>query len=230
MKGWRPKLTRLAKRGITADWHSAFPGLGVLRPMTLVRRVGPILEGIILDRTSSGEVYVPIFFVHFLWRSTSVISLDIAQPLGKVRYGSSVSIPVSAHEGRWRDAANHLREQTDLPLTGPLHADSVLAMHLRCMEASGGGSTAQIEDLATLYAWVGRSAEAHAVISARAAAIALWRPIEGVAVETAEAWRQRNARAIGDPAALVRVVEEQVDLLGAADMPVTDFLFEPVQG
>jgi hypothetical protein len=38
-------LTPAWKTKITADWSAAFPGLGVYKPLHLLRRAGPLLMG-----------------------------------------------------------------------------------------------------------------------------------------------------------------------------------------
>jgi hypothetical protein len=68
-------LTAAARKRITEDWKNAFPNLGVYKPMWLMKRNGPLLMGICLDRTRSNDVYIPKFHVHDLISTFPGISL-----------------------------------------------------------------------------------------------------------------------------------------------------------
>lgn len=57
------KLTQYLQDKITEDWARLLPGLGIYKPMRLLRRVGPMLTGICLDRDSGNEAYRPTFHV-----------------------------------------------------------------------------------------------------------------------------------------------------------------------
>ncbi len=75
-------LSAVAKKRITEDWAEALPNLGIYRPMWLLKRNGPLLIGVILDRTRSNQVYIPKFHVHnLLWPSPFlVLSLTYKVP------------------------------------------------------------------------------------------------------------------------------------------------------
>lgn len=53
-------------RRVTKDWAVAFPGFAVWRPLHLLRRIGPAVQGICLDRSTSGDGYLPTAHVHAL--------------------------------------------------------------------------------------------------------------------------------------------------------------------
>lgn len=75
-------LSAVAKRHITEDWKRSLPNLGIYKPMWLLKRNGPLLMGVILDRTRSNDAYIPIFHVHnLLWPSPFlVLSLALRVP------------------------------------------------------------------------------------------------------------------------------------------------------
>ena len=74
------ELTAVA-RDLTRDWATLFPGFGVWRPLRLLRRLGPWVQGITLERTSAGDEYRPTAHVHALTRDFPTISLTLASPL-----------------------------------------------------------------------------------------------------------------------------------------------------
>jgi hypothetical protein len=51
------KLTRAVEKRITEDWAREFTGMGVYKRRWLMRRVGPLLIGVSLDRDSHGDLY-----------------------------------------------------------------------------------------------------------------------------------------------------------------------------
>jgi hypothetical protein len=66
------------KKIITKEWGNEFPTLTILKPTRLIRRNGPILVGICLDRESNPEVYKPIVHIHNLCYIDSDISISLA--------------------------------------------------------------------------------------------------------------------------------------------------------
>ena len=72
-------LTGSARNRITTDWQRCFPHLGVRKPMSLLKRNGPLLIGIYLDGTRSNDVYVPLFHVHALMWPSSDMALKLCQ-------------------------------------------------------------------------------------------------------------------------------------------------------
>jgi hypothetical protein len=60
------KLTPPLKRQITHAWNERFPQMGVFEPMWLMRRIGPVVQGICLNRSSTGTDYIPITHIYDL--------------------------------------------------------------------------------------------------------------------------------------------------------------------
>lgn len=119
------KLTPPLKREITRDWNNEFPSLGIYEPMWLLRRIGPIVMGICLDRDSSNECYLPTFHVHNLCSEISFVSLSLHICL-TTKKGAEESINTRDHSSRYVDAAQRLSEQALLPFSGDLTLDQVL--------------------------------------------------------------------------------------------------------
>jgi hypothetical protein len=61
---------------ITKDWQRELPKLGINRPMSLLRRVGPLLVGVSLER-EFGSRYTPTFHVHFLGKQSPGMLLSL---------------------------------------------------------------------------------------------------------------------------------------------------------
>jgi hypothetical protein len=79
------ELSASAKKLITSDWAKSFPSLGVYKPMWLLKRHGPLLMGILLERTRSNDVYLPCFHVHNLLVPSSTIALSLVYPVPNPR-------------------------------------------------------------------------------------------------------------------------------------------------
>ena len=109
------KLTPKIDKSITNDWHREFPNLSVYKPRHLLRRVGPLLIGVCLDRDSGGEKYKPCFHVHFLGKEFPVVSLTLCTQL-KADSGGPEFVEVKFHEHKFMDAARRLKQQAPLPL------------------------------------------------------------------------------------------------------------------
>src|SRR5689334_8250555 len=107
------KLDAGAARRITEDWATAFPGFGVYRPLRILRRLGPLVQGVTLERSSSGNDYLPTAHVHALTRSFPVISLTLAERLAG-NSGVEQRIKLSDHESSFAWAVDRLRSQSHL--------------------------------------------------------------------------------------------------------------------
>ena len=92
------KLTPAVKRKITLDWHDCFPEMGIYKPLHLLRRVGPLLIGILLERDRTADRYLPTFYVHNLAKHFPVITLTLASPLRTEKTFAPDKIKVSEHE------------------------------------------------------------------------------------------------------------------------------------
>jgi hypothetical protein len=60
------KLTPALKKTITNDWRALAAQFATYKPMWLARRIGPLVQGICLDRDSSNAAYLPTLHVHCL--------------------------------------------------------------------------------------------------------------------------------------------------------------------
>ncbi|MFF2127613.1 hypothetical protein ACFVW1_19855 [Streptomyces olivochromogenes] len=105
-------------RRVTSDWAATLPGFGVLRSLHLVRRIGPVLQGVCLDRSTSGDGYFPTAHVHALTREFPVISLTLGHRLERPS-AQPETVLFIRHEGEFRRAADALKAQSRLSLDAP---------------------------------------------------------------------------------------------------------------
>ena len=155
-------LTVLLARRITEDWAREFPGLGIYKPLWLLRRAGPLLVGVCLERSAAGDLYRPCFHVHFLGREFPCVSLTLATGLPSGRSDAPGFIPVRRHQETYKAAAAAMAGQSPLPLAGDLRLGQVL----RAYRAYAATPTGQLEpvllyrDAILLTAWAGRPRQA----------------------------------------------------------------------
>ncbi len=175
MDGTVETLTAAAKRQITADWAARFPSLGIYKPLWLLRRVGPLLEGIVLDRDRSNATYLPTFHVHNLIRSFSDVSLTLMHRLATERNQVDDRIPVAAHARRCQEAADRLSRQITLPLAGDLSVDQVLAAYERQSTLPIARYDVSLyEDPVEICGWAGQVARASALLERGVKVIESW--------------------------------------------------------
>lgn len=110
------KSGALTPRRVTADWAAALPGFDVWKPLHLLRRIGPVVQGVCLDRTTSGNEYMPTAHVHALTRDFPVISLMLGQRLEGAS-GQPERVLFANHDGEYRAAVGALRVQSVLSLS-----------------------------------------------------------------------------------------------------------------
>lgn len=151
------RLTSALMRDITTDWQKHFPSLGVLRPMWLARRVGPIVQGVLLERSTGSVDYLPLTHVHSLLISREDLSLALHQPLRSIPHGVPERILVQFHHNHIEEAPLRLRHGCILPLDGPFSIDDIVSAFDSYREGELGTWTrAYWSDIISLLSWGGR--------------------------------------------------------------------------
>ncbi|MGW1716725.1 hypothetical protein [Streptomyces sp. NPDC002156] len=110
---------------MTKDWAVAFPGLAVWRPLHLLRRIGPVVQGICLDRSTSGDGYLPTAHVHALTKAFPVISLTLGHRLERPS-GQPETVLFTRHEGEFQRAVDALKAQSVLSLDEPPSLEAIV--------------------------------------------------------------------------------------------------------
>lgn len=201
------KLSRTVDKYITEDWRLMLPGLSVYRPRWFLRRVGPLLVGVCLDRDSSGEDYQPCVHVHFLGRASDFIALTLCTQL-KSRSGGPKSVRVRWHKEQYVDAASRLIQQSPLPLAGPVTLDQVIQAYRNAMLTFAFRHALEYADLIVLLAWGRREGEAREVLEEA------FRELTGERAflwfDGREGFERTMRGAIEDPDSINRTVEAEI--------------------
>lgn len=168
------------KKRITADWQREFPALTAHKPMWLMKRHGPLLAGLLLDRTSADERYVPTFHVHNLLAPSPAIVLSLARSAPDVKQPRMArQITLARHEGEYLEAVCFFKQAapdldaSDLPLSRvtQLHCDFIqekrdYAVARRCWNI--------FRDVALLAAWCGHQAYGSESVEAASNLMGQW--------------------------------------------------------
>lgn len=149
------KFTPKIARDITSDWQRAIPSLGIYRPLRLLRRVGPLLLGVCLERDSSGEIYRPTFHTHFLGSESTSISLSMCMQLRSPRSGGPTFLPLHLHAEKHAEFAALMESQALLPLDGDLSLVQINTAYINYISQPGGWHRAVflMRDASLLSAW-----------------------------------------------------------------------------
>lgn len=216
------KLKPPQARTITADWAGLFPEFTVWQPLRLMRRIGPVLQGITLERAASGTAYQPIAHVHSLTRDFPVVSLSLAHHLHPTPNQPVLdTVEVDRHAGEFMAAAARLEEHSGLPLQRrPTLGDIVQAYRDAAVASRRGrlpGGIREFEDSVLVPAAAGDRALAEESLRLVEETAGRWSPYEAPVgwTDTKEwlAWLRSTAE---DPADLMSTVEQQIDKHGLA--------------
>jgi len=187
--------------------------------MCLVRRFGPLLEGVALERDSTNESYRPTFFVHNL----GDLTLTLAQPLLDPRGRAPETIAVSLHERKYKDAAARLASQSPLPLEGPVRLDDVLAAYrARLQSPATHFEPSLYEDMALLAAWNGRSSDAKRILDEGYAAFCSWPAAVQSQLGGADLWAHSLRARLADPDGLRHTADAEAKLLEVSSIPTRE--------
>lgn len=160
-------LTKTVEKRITEDWQREISSLGIYRPRHLLRRVGPLLVGICLDRDAGGDIYKPTFHVHCLGVADSTVSLTLDTQLRSEHSGGPDAVRVQWHEQKYKEAAARVVQQSLLPMKGDLQLEQVTDAYQRYMTTSKGKLQPVLlyRDMIILLAWGGDQASARKLLA-----------------------------------------------------------------
>ncbi|GHG78204.1 hypothetical protein GCM10018779_57850 [Streptomyces griseocarneus] len=202
-----------AKR-VTSDWAAVFPGFTRWRPMRLLRRVGPVVQGICLDGSTSGKEYIPTAHVHALTRDFPVVSLTLGQRL-KGTSGRPECVRFSHHESEYRLMADRLTEQSVLSLVEPPTLEEIVGnYHSVALERQSQGippAVVEVEDSVLLSAAAARVDLVESGLRLAEALVALW-PKDRLPLDWpgASVWLDSLSARAEDVESLSAVVEGQL--------------------
>lgn len=216
-------LTATAKRRITDDWSKCFPNLGVAKPMWLMKRNGPILMGVCLDRTRSNDVYVPSFHVHNLLTPSRAVTLSLYRPLPDDRQPRlKKEIRVDRHETDFQAATDLLKRQVVDVSLRETTISRLIALYHEYIDSKRDPAIVRypanlFADVITLAFWAGHYAYAHEVLDAACAAMRPWPPQE---IDW-PSWR-RSLESRLDPVRLESTMVEEMERHGLENVPSYD--------
>lgn len=214
-------LTPEAKKRITKGWAECFPEMGIHEPMHLLRRVGPLLIGIALERDSGNHRYTPTFHVHNLASDVGHITLTLAQPLVTNRNGATESIEVRWHETKFRDAAQRLAQQALLPFAGDLSLDAVLAAYRTHLDRGDvlRYQSVLYEDMALICSWASQQDKVRQIVQSGREDMQTWPNYVREKIGNLDSWASRLMGLASNSVGVRAVVEKEIQLLKIHDIP-----------
>jgi hypothetical protein len=215
------ELNAATARRISADWNGVFPAFTVWKPLRLLRRLGPIVQGITLERSSSGDLYLPTAHVHSLAREFPVVTMTLAERL-RSDAGVALRIRVADHDVSFGAAAARLRAQSQLSLDEPPTPDDVLRRYqeviLEGQRAAAPSGVVELEDMVAISTILGDSATAQRGIGLAKELTRKWsRSPSGW--PDSNAWIASLETLAADPSPLRRRVASEVDKQKLNEIP-----------
>jgi hypothetical protein len=216
-------LTKSVEKKIIEDWQREIPSLGIYAPRQLLRRVGPLLVGICLERDSGGAKYKPTFHVHCLGREAPAVFLTLLTQLRSERSGGPDFVQVHWHEEKYKEAAARMVRQSLLPLAGDLRLDEVIAAYRTYLPTPWGRTYPVLlyRDMIILSAWGGYQAGAREFLaeSLQISDDAHFRHVGGRA-----GFETECRQLIEQPDLIQQTVDSQIVALGVGNLPVCNLL------
>jgi len=207
------KLTLTVKKKITDDWASAFPSLEIWKPMWLVRRHGPMLYGICLDRAAQQDAYIPTVFTHCLASPFPVISLT-GRAFVPDRAGQPTKIRLMSHAEKLPMIADLLLKRHPALVNGDLTLDDLLSHYYALLRGAYGVQspymTSHFAAMALSASVLGQKDVARGVVDRAAEIMKLWPEGVNTAFGPAARWVEQMLDQISHPAALHEFVREEV--------------------
>ncbi|MCP5326637.1 MAG: hypothetical protein H7A09_09995 [Oceanospirillaceae bacterium] len=216
------KITAVQAKSITQDWQNHFPSLGIYKPLHLMRRCGPLLVGLCLNRSSSGDIYKPTFHYHCLLRQFPTVSLSLAVQL-KAPNGTDAAISTKFHEKKLPEAAAKMRALALLPFDFDF---GVVEFDVACDKWLGQQQTpywpAVMEDRVLLHAWAGK--DYTKALRDAEAALKSWPAFVTDKFGGVSSWVERVELAARNREALAGVLAAEIDAHRVASLPTGNLI------
>lgn len=198
-------FTAADKKTITTDWNAAFPSFGVYKPLHLLRRNGPLLTGILLERGRNNDGYEPIFHVHNLTRPFPTVSLSWPRRI------PNEYVHIEWHAGKFPDLARKIGELAYLPLSGDLALSDIVGggqSYLRT--ATNRYDIHAHSDLALLAGWCGNQQEVTNALQQAEKIMKQWPPAVLNQIGGLDNWLESVRVLAVDQAKLQATAREQI--------------------
>ncbi|ANH67491.1 hypothetical protein ABE85_07760 [Mitsuaria sp. 7] len=194
--------------------------------MWLMRRIGPLLQGVLLEKTQDGSCYCPTLHIHTFSRPLGYVALNVAQPLLTVRTRASEYIKVLHHDKHFSEGAKRLAASSLLPIEGDISLDEVMAAYrsFETFPASDAPfSINYFESAISLHAWCGQINRGKQALEEYLEVITQWpdRVIERLG--SVDKWRSDMLAVLANPDAIRETAEQQATVLKATTLPFSEF-------
>lgn len=223
----KKKLTPSIRKKITNDWYSELQSLVIYEPLHLLRRLGPFLEGIVLDRSSGNEDYLATFHLHNLAiLSDGEINLGLYTPFCNSK-GAKYRITVLHHDKSFREIISSFKKQFPLKVEGSVRCDALLQAYQKYIDENGALTQyprSQWFDMLTALIWCNRLMEAKVFYDKCISDMASWpdRVKEYSQNKLQEFYNLKSW--IEHPEAMKSNVEESLEQLHAQNLPSAELL------
>ncbi len=214
------KLTPALKRSITRDWQSLALQFAIYKPMLLARRVGPLVQGIALDRDESNETYLPILFVHCLCRPFPGLSFTFPQDLLSPRALAPQRLKVQFHEQNFREACERLLASSLLPVSGDIHVTEIVAAISKGQKSRHWlYCLPEMESAVMLNAWLGEAIQAQDLLEKYIKQAEAWPELVLSREGGVSGWLRKLAGFISHPEELRAIAIDQAAKLKVDSLP-----------
>ncbi len=194
-----------------------------------MRRVGPILQGLILEVSVGRDLYVPKFHLHNLCCPFPTLTLGVATRL-QTYGGAPDFIDARWNDRHWKDAASRMREQSPLSLCDDLRVDEIIQMFQEYLTQLGEGYNYHLyENMVTLAVWCGKPEVARAKLDEAIQWTKSWpqyvldqfKNREG----NVEIWAATYGELIKNPDTVCRTAEEEMNRHKVGKLPMAELLY-----
>lgn len=171
------KISSSKKKSITNQWKNEYPELVLYKNMWLLRRVGPLLQGICLDRDSTNVSYLPTFHVHnLIGQEDDFVSLSLKRVLAKSN-GTPLVITEIQHDKNFGDFIKEFNKQVPFGFSGDVELKDIVKTYENEMNNGRTDTKYPLQqwyDLVCLYLWVDRDKDAEQLFFKAKKSIELW--------------------------------------------------------
>jgi len=216
----KDRLSKGVQNLVTKQWLEFFPEMKSIIRMDLMRRVGPLLICIELERHCNilQHQYWPCFFVHNLARE--FLSLTTMLKLYLPTWTDCKYINIENHLGVYQKAARLIKEEAPIPLDGPISLDQVFKGYSNFQPSY---YIDWLEDSLLIAAWAGEKKKAYQYLDWAEKIFKTW-PETAQERHGGKNWRANLVAKIENPDELREITHTEVIKHKLEKVPYQDFI------
>lgn len=214
------KIDNKMKTKITDDWLKEYSSYKKTRPCLLQKRIGPLINSFGYEVRYGTDIMMSVS----IFNLSNPLDFICANLKTRPESRRKRLTWIQHEQGKYKEAAEELRQQAAIPLEGPITLSQVINAYKNYSRTESITSKRHLEDPALIAAWAGKTNLAKELLD--------WakpyyeKRFNTPSYQSTEEWYKEMLGKISDPEKLRQIVEEQVTFHKLTKIPYEELIID----